>query len=125
MTTSLRKDKGRASLAVVSRLDVNALGAPRAARVRRMLPVAPTAEQESDVVIGMREWGTSEVLPLRAPARPSGAPGTKALQLSPGHFPDVEDRAEGIEVAHDGRHWRIRDRAGVAGRVLPAAVRRA
>ncbi len=71
------------------------------------------ADPASDEVIGLREWGTRRMFPLRTPPRPSlSAPeSTTALQLSRGNLTVAASR---IELVYESRSWRVKDWDAVA-----------
>lgn len=72
----------------------------------------PGGEPLSDKVIGLREWGTRQVFPLRAPPDSRGTPpGPMALQLSRSDLAIAPDR---VELVYEGQSWRIKDWGGIA-----------
>lgn len=79
----------------------------------RGAPSLRPAEPESDLVIGLREWGTRRMFPLRIPSQPAlpAVESTTALQLSRG-TPSVG--AGRLELVYEGRSWRIKDWDAVA-----------
>jgi hypothetical protein len=66
------------------------------------------ADPAGDQVMGLREWGTRRMLPLRIPSQPSlpAAESTTALQLSRGTPSVVAGR---LEVVYERRSWRVKD----------------
>ena len=69
---------------------------------------------DSDEVVRLREWGTHRVLPLRAPVdhnKHLDPANTTAMQSSSRYI--IRD-IKGVELAHEGQSWRIKDWTGVA-----------
>lgn len=71
------------------------------------------AEQLSDVVIGLREWGAGRVFSLRAPQHPreTATEDVAALQLTRAELAATADR---IEIVFESPSWRIKDWSGLA-----------
>lgn len=82
-------------------------------RIDQNAPPASGTEPLSDTIIGLREWGTRRVFPLRAPhhSRTLATADTVALQLTRGNLIAVVDR---LEIVHEGQSWRVKDRSGLA-----------
>jgi hypothetical protein len=76
----------------------------------RGTPNVRSGDPASDQVIGLREWGTRWMFPLRRPSLPAAESAT-ALQLSRGNLTVAANR---VELVHEGRFWRVKDWDAVA-----------
>lgn len=70
-------------------------------------------EPLSNNVIGLREWGTRQVYPLRTPrdSRRDTPPSPAALQLSRNDLAIAPNR---VELVYESQSWRVRDWDGIA-----------
>lgn len=72
----------------------------------------PGNKHLSDAVIGLREWGTREVYPLRTPRDSRrGASPSQALQLARADLAIAPNR---VELVYEDQSWRVKDRDGIA-----------
>jgi hypothetical protein len=77
--------------------------------------VGPSPAEYDDEVIGLREWGTNVLFPLRVPADSSqvGTANATTLQWLRGDR-DPPITANGVELVYENETWRVKDGSDVS-----------